>query len=219
MNPARRADHVEPERARHVLIDGPPRRLAVEGHAPAEEELGVEIAEQQVGVGHGREPAPEVVAGGPGVRAGAVGSNLEQAQSVHAGDGAAPGADLDHLDDGHPHGQPRPLLEAIGARHLELPRHQRRTVVDDTRFGRGATHVEGEHAPLATVPRRQRRGEGTAGGAGLDQSDRQPASGGGQSDAARGLHDVELSGNAKLRQPPLQILEVALQERGHVDVG
>src|SRR3989440_9616640 len=35
-----------------VLLDGAARRFAVEPHAPAQEELGVEVAEEEIRVGH-----------------------------------------------------------------------------------------------------------------------------------------------------------------------
>ena len=43
---------VEAEGTGDVLVDRPARGVAVEPHASTQEELGIEIAEQQVGVGH-----------------------------------------------------------------------------------------------------------------------------------------------------------------------
>src|SRR5207244_952537 len=69
VDPPRRAGHVETEPACDVLPDDAMGGLAVEAHASAQEELGVEVAEQEVRVGHRRVPAAEGVAGGAGVGA------------------------------------------------------------------------------------------------------------------------------------------------------
>ena len=59
-----------------------------------------ELDEEQVSVGDGRLLAAAGVAGRAGVRAGALGAYLGQAERADAGDGAAAGPDLDHLYDG-----------------------------------------------------------------------------------------------------------------------
>ena len=74
-----------------------------------------------------------------------------------ARDGAAAGADLDHLDDGHADGQPRALLESVRARHLELACDQRLAPVDDAGLRGGAAHVEGQEPRLAGAPRQRAR--------------------------------------------------------------
>ena len=75
-----------------------PRRRDVELHAPAEEEAGIVVAEHEVGVGDRRLGAAEAVAGGPGIGAGRVRADLQQADLVDGRDRAAAGADLDHVD-------------------------------------------------------------------------------------------------------------------------
>src|SRR5262249_39306489 len=88
------------------------RRRSEDGEpqAPAEEEVRVEIAEDEVGVGHRGLPAAEAVAHRPGIGPGAVGPDLQEAERVDARDGAAAGADLDHLDHRNADGQARALL-------------------------------------------------------------------------------------------------------------
>ena len=44
----------QPQRLGHVAADRLPRRLDVERHRPAEEEAGIEVAEDEIGVGDGR---------------------------------------------------------------------------------------------------------------------------------------------------------------------
>src|SRR6266849_2314202 len=136
-----------------ACVTSRPRGRAIEPHAPAQEELGVEVAEQQIGVGHRGLAAAQVVAGGAGVGARAVGADLEEPHAVDARDRAAAGADLDHLDHRHADRPPRALLEAVGARHLELAPDERHAVVDDARLGGRAAHVERQKLRLAALAR------------------------------------------------------------------
>ena len=98
--------------------------------APPRKKAGSRIAEQQVGVGHGRLAPAAAVAGRAGLRAGAVRPDLQQAERVDPGDAAAAGADLDHLDHRHSHRQAAALLEAVDAADLELGAERRAAVVD-----------------------------------------------------------------------------------------
>jgi len=210
---------VETEGPGDVLLDGAVGGRAIEPHAPAQEELGVEVAEQQIGVGHRGLAAAQVVAGGAGVGARAVGADLEEPHAVDARDRAAAGADLDHLDHRHADRQPRALLEAVGARHLELAPDKRHAVVDDARLGGRAAHVERQKLRLAALARGLGRGQGAGGGPGLDEAYRQTPGERRQRDAARGLHDVELAGNLPLGEPSLEVFQIAGHQRRHVDVG
>ena len=112
------------------------RRCHVEGHLAAEEVLGVDAAEQQVGVGDRRALAAGAVAGGAGVRARALGPHPQHAALVDPGDGAAAradGADVDHGDlDGDAE------LHLVVGGEILLPAH------DGRRVGRRAAHVEGD---------------------------------------------------------------------------
>src|SRR5882724_8119526 len=85
-----------------------PTRLASRSSAAraAGEVVGVQIAEQEVRVGHGRLGAAEPVGGRTRVRARAARADLEQPDLVDGGDGAAAGPDLDQLDGGDADGQP-----------------------------------------------------------------------------------------------------------------
>ena len=66
--------------------------------------------------------AAAAVAGRAGLGAGAVGPDRDALQRVDAGDRAAAGADLDHLDDRDAHRQAAALQEARGAVDLERAR-------------------------------------------------------------------------------------------------
>src|ERR1700722_11348254 len=76
----------------------PPPRVA-EPHLAAEEALGAEPAEQEVGVSDGRLRAAERIAGGPGRGARALRTDAERIVR-DAGDRAAAGADLENVHHG-----------------------------------------------------------------------------------------------------------------------
>ena len=110
----------ETERPPDPLGDRVPSGVPVEPHLAAEEEVGVEIPQHEVGVGHGRLRAAEAVRHRPGPRPRALGADEEPAKRVDAGDRAAAGADLDHLDHRDLDREPAALLEMIAAVDLEL---------------------------------------------------------------------------------------------------
>jgi len=60
--------------------------VGVEPHAASQEELGVEVAEKEVGIGHCGLAAAEVVAGGARIGPRAVWTDLEQVHAIHARD-------------------------------------------------------------------------------------------------------------------------------------
>ena len=82
--------------------------------------VGIDLAEHQIGIGHGRFDTTAAIAGGARRRAGAVGADGDALQLVDAGNRAATGAYLDHLDDGNAHRKPGTLHVAIGAGDLEF---------------------------------------------------------------------------------------------------
>ena len=75
----------------------PPDSIDVEGHATAQEILGIEPAQQQVGVGH-RQLAARAIADRPGHRASASRSDAQRAAAVHVGDRSAARADRVNVD-------------------------------------------------------------------------------------------------------------------------
>jgi hypothetical protein len=64
----------------------------------ASEEIGVQVAEPQIGVGHRRSRPATSITGRARFRAGAVGPDLEQADLIATRDAAAAGANLDQFD-------------------------------------------------------------------------------------------------------------------------
>ena len=76
--------------------------------APPSSCVGLEPAEHDVGVGHGRRGAAAAVAGGAGIRAGALRPDAQRAAGVDPGDAAAAGADrVDVEASGRAPGSPR----------------------------------------------------------------------------------------------------------------
>ena len=63
----------------------------------AKEEVGREIAQQQIGIGDGGLGAAATVAGRAGIGAGASGPTCSR-PTVDRGNGTAAGTDLDHVD-------------------------------------------------------------------------------------------------------------------------
>ena len=110
----------------------------VERHLAAEEAVGAEPAEHQVGVGHGRLRAAAAVAGRAGHRAGALRADAQRAV-LDARDRAAAGADLENVHHGDLHRQ-----RLVVAADQRLRGGQRLALVDDAGLGGGAAHVEGD---------------------------------------------------------------------------
>ena len=71
--------------------------VQVELHLAAEKVVGVEPAEQQVGVGHGRLGAAAAIAGGPGIEPALCGPTRSELPVSDARDRAAAGADLEDV--------------------------------------------------------------------------------------------------------------------------
>ena len=126
------------EREAEAALDRLERPLgprALEADRAAVDPLRVQIAEDQVGVAHGRLGAAEPVARGSGDGAGAARPDLQGAGRVDPGDRAAAGAD--RLD-GH-RGQPDRIVA-----ELPLARRLRYAVGDEADVRGGAAHVKGE---------------------------------------------------------------------------
>jgi hypothetical protein len=107
---------------------GAPRRRGVELHPAAEEEVGVDAAEHDVGVGGGGLAAAAAVAGRAGHGAGALRPDAQQPALVDPGDRAAAGADGADVDHRHLDRQAPLDLEARWCTML----HGRRSTVEQS---------------------------------------------------------------------------------------
>ena len=112
------------------------RRLRLEGDLAAEEIVGIEAAEDEIGVGHGRLRAALAVADRPGIGAGAARSDLEQPALVDPGDAAAAGAERGHIDAGDGY--------RYAEADLELALVALLAALDGADVRAGAAHVERE---------------------------------------------------------------------------
>ena len=136
----RRRHDIELERARDLLLDAAPRAFGVELHRAAEEIVGIEPAEHDVGVGDGRLGAATAIADRPRIGARALRPDFQRADIVEPGDRAAAGADLDHVD----HRQHHRMAAGVAA-DVVAGRERGLALADEARLGGGAAHVEGDH--------------------------------------------------------------------------
>ena len=133
-------------------------RSARIGMRPLSRRLGIETAEQHVGVGDRRLLAAARIANRPWVGACAARPNLQEAAIVDPRDAAAAGADRVDVD----HRKAYRI-----ARNLTLARDERCRFLDQADIGRGAADIEGDQiavpgaaaevAPRRSRPRRARR--------------------------------------------------------------
>ena len=222
----------QPDRLRHLGVDdvvdagGRPRdrqaqrprdpgldrlvgQLGEQRESPAGVGGGVEVAQHDAGVGHRGLAALAPVAGRAGVRARALGPDLQAAGGVEPGDAAPAGADGVDVDHGHSQRVPaqptlRPGLDTAPAdqRHVEAgPAHVHGHDVVEP--GRLAGDVTGDHSgrrprqdgPHRAIHRRPRRG-----------------------DPAVGLHDLERTAEALGLELAPQVLHVRRDDRPQVRV-
>ena len=144
--------------------------------SPPRKYARVEPAEHDVGVGHGRLDAAAPVTDRARVGARALRPDAEQPARVDPRDRAAPGADLDEVDDRRPHRVARERHAADPrarvAADVVVLRHRRPAVLDQADLRRRAAHVEGEDVGPAERLAEVRRGDHAGGRPRLDHEDR-----------------------------------------------
>ena len=131
--------------------------FSIEFHAPAGEEVGVQVAQHQVGVRAGGFGAPQAVAGRARVGARALRPHAQQAALVDPADGAAARADGDHVQHGPADAQ---------AVDLALGGGEGLAVFDQGDVEAGAAHVAGDAVGEALALGVGKTGHRAAGGAG-----------------------------------------------------
>ena len=200
-DPERGIGHAEAERLRHLLLDRLARQVRVELQVAAERQVGVEAAEHDLGVGHGRLLAAAAVAGRPGLRAGRARADVEAARLVDVGDRAAAGADRHEID----HRRQHRMAADVGVTRV----HDFHGAARDRRdVGRGAADVDGDdvrntgHLALGGAP------DDAARRAGHQDANRPLGAGLDGRDATVRLHDPELRADAGAPQAGLEIVEV-----------
>ena len=191
--------------------NGSSRRRRVELHRTAEEEIRVDAAEHDVGVGRRRRRAAAAVAGRARHRAGALRADAQQSALVDPGDRAAAGADGADVDHRH--------LDRQSPLDLEVGREGDLSVDHRGAVGRGAPHVE-RHQPLDAGQLRQVPGaDDAARRAGHRQVDRRT---GGRLEfllASIRLDDDGAAAEAGVPQPPLHGRQIRADFRLEIGVG
>ena len=194
------------------------RSILVEQHVAAQEVAGVEIAQNQVGVGHGRIGTTLAIAGRSGNSAGTVRTDLDQAHLVDARDAAAAGANLDHVERGHLERDTAAFLEAAQACDFEVGRDGRFALVDQAGLGGRASHVEAQDVFRIGQPAYQRRGLHATGRTGLHQANRVFEGGAVVGRATVGLHQVQILADAHALEPVNQAGGVLAEQGLHVGI-
>ena len=207
----------QPELCREPL-DGGARRFHVHPDLPAREVLGVQIAEQEIRIGHGGLRAAEAIRGRPWMRARAARPHLEEADLVDVRDAASARADLDQLDGGDAHGQPAALDEPPLPGRLEAVGDEGLTSVDQGELGRGAAHVEGEKISPAVLATEEGGSDGARGGARLEHLHRGALRLADVGEPTAREHEEQRRGNAQLGHALRHQLEIALGQRLDVRV-
>ena len=198
----RQRRHVQPCRQR---VHGAAGRRLVQPHAAAEEGIGTQAPQQQIGIGDRGPGTAAPVAGRPRIGAGRLGPHLQQAAGIHVGDGAAAGADGMHVHHRHRH---RPAGDAAFGGQADV-------ALDERHVGGGAAHVEGEQ-PFPAGQRAQETRRGQAAGRPRQQHAHRLAAGLGRFDgAARALHHGQ---GRPRRQAGPQALQIAVHQRPHVGI-
>ena len=142
----RRGPRLELQRFGQLRAHGALGRPVVDRQIAGEQGAAVEVAQQQIAVGHRwlRTAAPVAAGSGHGPRA--IRANAKSAGAVHPGDRAAAGRNLRKVDHRHPDWMAGAVHGAIAARlaaDLIFRRRLVLSVANQARLGRGATHVEG----------------------------------------------------------------------------
>ena len=191
--------------ARHGL----PRRLGVEAHVAAEQ-YRRQVAEDEVGIAHGRFRAAAAIGDRPRSRPGAARSDAQRTgERGYVGNRAAAGADAAHVERRHL-GREHP--------HLGRARDRRLAVDDDGDVGRGAAHVEGEELAKAEAARGHHRAGDAAGRTRQHRVDRPFGGRRGAHQPAVRTHDMEVCLDAVLLQTVLDARQVAPHDRAHIVV-
>ena len=132
------------------LCHGLLRRIFRDLERSADEGFDSHVAEQYVGIGDSWLGAAALVGRRSRERAGRARANIEETELVLGRDGSSPGADLDHLDRLDLERKAGTFAEALVVGHFEVGADGRLAIWDKAEFGRGAAHVERQHARLAS---------------------------------------------------------------------
>ena len=173
--------------------------------SPPRKRVGLQAAEEKIGVGDGGLRAA-AVADGAGIGSGGFGADAQDAGGVEAGERASAGADGVDVEHGDADGKAGDLGIGCG---LDF-------AFDQGDVGGGASHVEGDDAVEAAGAGGGGGADDAAGRAGEDGADGFAGGGGESGDAAAGLHDEDVGrgGCRSLRSSGSSAEASLFQQRG-----
>ena len=203
-----------PERLRDLLGQRLLRGREIERHLAAEEAVGAEPAEDEIGVGDGRLGAAEAVADRAGRRARAFRTHPQGVADLDAGDAAAAGADLLDVDHRHLHGQPRGI-----AADQRRAGHQHGALVDHAGLGGGAAHVERDGVGEADRVAQHLGADDARGRSRFQHADAGAPRVVHVEQPAGRLHDQEVAAEARVAEMRLHLGEIGLHARADIGVG
>ena len=130
------------ERLGDIAHDRGFRTCGLQCDPAAGKSLRIQQTHRAISIGHGRAVAATSVACRAGLGPGTIRADLHALEIIHARDGTAAGADLDHFDHRYANRQSAAFHKAVHAPEFEAARNLRLVIVNETYFGSGAAHVE-----------------------------------------------------------------------------
>ncbi len=184
-------------------------QLARHGQSAGGERARCDVAEHDVGVGHGRLDPAEAVAGRAGRRARAARADVQAAGLVEPGDRAAAGADLGDVDrrdaDQLAAAAKEPAARGEGRADLVLLAERYTAVLDQRSLRRRASEVERDRVLVPEGLRERERRDDARGRAGFQRIHRASGRVVAGHRAAGGLEDGERRRHARGVEPSAQI--------------
>ena len=182
----------------------------------------MEVAEDEVRIGHCRVGAAAPVAGRTGIRPGAARPHPDRSRHVHGGDASAPRAHLGDVDHRNPEQVAAPADKPAADRdrgaHLVLGGPEHLAGLDNRRLGGRAAHVESDDVRVPRAAGELRRRDHAGGRARLDDGDRLADRRARGDEPAVRLHDQDRRRDLLRVEAFAQPLEVAPDERSDVGV-
>src|SRR6516164_7473414 len=195
--------------ARNRALDCFSAELGPELEAAAGEVFGIQIAEDDGGIGQGRLVSAAAVAGGPGLGAGRLRPNPQAPSGVEPRNRTAARPDRVDVEHAHAH---RIATDAA------LRAQRRRAIFYQRDIARRATDIDGYHVAQAGGPAHHPRPDHAGSRTGEEKPNRpQPRRGRGANSAAR-LHDLKGCGDRRGEETGIQIGEIAVDHGFNIGI-
>ncbi len=196
-----------------MLFQGAARGFGIELHLAAEEAIGAEAAEREIGVGHRRLGAAEPVAGRTRCGAGALRADAQHAV-LDPRHRAAAGADLENI-----HHRDLDRQRGVVAAQKRRAGGQRFALIDDAGFRRRAAHVESDRIRQADRMAERARADDAGGRARFHHADAMRLRLIGLVESAGRLHDEERAFAAFLAQMLVDLAKIGAYARADIGIG